>query len=229
MRLCAPPARRACALLPAGTRAREQVSAARQRGGICGARRREGGAARRGGGCAAPPEARCQTGRQMKYILVTGGVISGIGKGIIASSIGTILKSSGLRVTSIKIDPYINIDAGTFSPYEHGERRAGGSQHGSALRVLRAGRSSACCRRIAMAAQNRPARPPLRARWPHPCGSAPHPGMLSPVPLHHCCFGEEIAPNAQAGPPLVQLEAVASHPVAVTREHSPILSVPEGL
>lgn len=94
---------------------------------------RRGGTAGRGGGCAAPPEARCQTGRQMKYILVTGGVISGIGKGIIASSIGTILKSSGLRVTSIKIDPYINIDAGTFSPYEHGERRAGGSQHGSAM------------------------------------------------------------------------------------------------
>ncbi|KAE8621976.1 hypothetical protein XENTR_v10005053 [Xenopus tropicalis] len=57
----------------------------------------------------------------MKYILVTGGVISGVGKGIIASSIGTILKSCGLRVTAIKIDPYINIDAGTFSPYEHGE------------------------------------------------------------------------------------------------------------
>jgi len=56
----------------------------------------------------------------MKYILVTGGVISGVGKGIIASSIGTILKAGGLRVTSIKIDPYINIDAGTFSPYEHG-------------------------------------------------------------------------------------------------------------
>ncbi|XP_072404088.1 CTP synthase 1b isoform X4 [Chiloscyllium punctatum] len=62
-----------------------------------------------------------ETKRQMKYILVTGGVISGIGKGIIASSIGTILKSCGLHVTSIKIDPYINIDAGTFSPYEHGE------------------------------------------------------------------------------------------------------------
>lgn len=61
----------------------------------------------------------------MKYILVTGGVISGIGKGIIASSIGTILKSCGLHVTSIKIDPYINIDAGTFSPYEHGECPAG--------------------------------------------------------------------------------------------------------
>ena len=56
----------------------------------------------------------------MKYILVVGGVISGVGKGIIASSIGTILKSGGSRVTSIKIDPYINIDAGTFSPYEHG-------------------------------------------------------------------------------------------------------------
>ena len=57
----------------------------------------------------------------MKCILVTGGVISGIGKGIIASSVGTILKSCGLHVTSIKIGHYINIDAGTFSPYGHGE------------------------------------------------------------------------------------------------------------
>jgi len=57
----------------------------------------------------------------MKYILVIGGVISGVGKGIVASSVGTILKANGVRVTSIKIDPYINIDAGTFSPYEHGE------------------------------------------------------------------------------------------------------------
>lgn len=57
----------------------------------------------------------------MKYILVTGGVISGVGKGVIASSFGTILKSCGIDVTSIKIDPYINIDAGTFSPYEHGK------------------------------------------------------------------------------------------------------------
>ncbi|CAL7938966.1 unnamed protein product [Xylocopa violacea] len=55
----------------------------------------------------------------MKYILVTGGVISGVGKGVIASSFGTILKHCGIHVTSIKIDPYINIDAGTFSPYEH--------------------------------------------------------------------------------------------------------------
>ena len=57
----------------------------------------------------------------MKYILVTGGVISGIGKGVVASSVGVILKSCDIEVTSIKIDPYINIDAGTFSPYEHGE------------------------------------------------------------------------------------------------------------
>ena len=57
----------------------------------------------------------------MKYILVSGGVISGIGKGVIASSLGMLLKACGLRVTSIKIDPYLNIDAGTFSPYEHGK------------------------------------------------------------------------------------------------------------
>ena len=57
----------------------------------------------------------------MKYILVSGGVISGVGKGIVTSSVGTLMKSLGLRVTAIKIDPYLNIDAGTFSPYEHGE------------------------------------------------------------------------------------------------------------
>ena len=56
----------------------------------------------------------------IKYVLVSGGVISSIGKGIITSSLGTLLKSVGLRVTAIKIDPYLNIDAGTFSPYEHG-------------------------------------------------------------------------------------------------------------
>jgi len=57
----------------------------------------------------------------MKYILITGGVISGVGKGVISSSVGAILKGCGLNVTSVKIDPYLNIDAGTFSPYEHGE------------------------------------------------------------------------------------------------------------
>ncbi|KAL8139051.1 hypothetical protein V2J09_005052 [Rumex salicifolius] len=57
----------------------------------------------------------------MKYILVTGGVVSGLGKGVAASSIGLILKSCGLRITHIKIDPYLNVDAGTMSPFEHGE------------------------------------------------------------------------------------------------------------
>jgi hypothetical protein len=57
----------------------------------------------------------------MKYVIVTGGVVSGLGKGITISSIGRILKSSGVRVTSIKIDPYMNVDAGTMSPFEHGE------------------------------------------------------------------------------------------------------------
>jgi CTP synthase len=57
----------------------------------------------------------------MKYILVTGGVISSIGKGITSSSIGLILKSFGYTITAIKIDPYLNIDAGLMSPGEHGE------------------------------------------------------------------------------------------------------------
>jgi CTP synthase len=57
----------------------------------------------------------------MKLIFVSGGVISGLGKGITASSIGRLLKARGLVVSAIKIDPYLNIDAGTMNPYEHGE------------------------------------------------------------------------------------------------------------
>ncbi|CZR60504.1 probable CTP synthase [Phialocephala subalpina] len=57
----------------------------------------------------------------MKYVLVSGGVISGVGKGIIASSTGLLLKTMGLKVTMIKIDPYMNVDAGTMAPTEHGE------------------------------------------------------------------------------------------------------------
>ncbi|KAH6669040.1 CTP synthase [Halenospora varia] len=57
----------------------------------------------------------------MKYVLVSGGVISGIGKGTIASSAGLLLKTIGLKVSSIKIDPYMNVDAGTMAPTEHGE------------------------------------------------------------------------------------------------------------
>ncbi|MFN8510883.1 MAG: CTP synthase [Deinococcaceae bacterium] len=57
----------------------------------------------------------------MKYIFVTGGVVSSLGKGIISSSIGALLRARGHKVTAVKIDPYINIDAGTMRPYEHGE------------------------------------------------------------------------------------------------------------
>ena len=57
----------------------------------------------------------------MKYIFVSGGVLSGLGKGIATSSLGLLLKRSGLKVTAIKVDPYLNCDAGTMNPYEHGE------------------------------------------------------------------------------------------------------------
>jgi CTP synthase len=57
----------------------------------------------------------------MQYVVITGGTISGLGKGTTISSVGVVLRSHGLRVTSIKIDPYLNVDAGTMSPFEHGE------------------------------------------------------------------------------------------------------------
>ncbi len=56
-----------------------------------------------------------------KYIFVTGGVVSGLGKGITAASIGRLLKARGLKVAAQKLDPYINVDPGTMSPYQHGE------------------------------------------------------------------------------------------------------------
>ncbi len=56
-----------------------------------------------------------------KYIFVTGGVVSGLGKGITAASLGRLLKARGLKVASQKLDPYINVDPGTMSPYQHGE------------------------------------------------------------------------------------------------------------
>ena len=56
-----------------------------------------------------------------KYIFVTGGVVSSLGKGIVAASIGVLLKSRGLKVTMQKFDPYINVDPGLMSPLQHGE------------------------------------------------------------------------------------------------------------
>lgn len=58
---------------------------------------------------------------KMKYVVVTGGIMSGLGKGITASSIAVLLQGCGWKVSMIKIDPYLNVDAGTMSPFEHGE------------------------------------------------------------------------------------------------------------
>ena len=59
--------------------------------------------------------------KMAKYIFVTGGVVSGLGKGITAASLGRLLKARGLKVAAQKLDPYINVDPGTMSPYQHGE------------------------------------------------------------------------------------------------------------
>lgn len=56
-----------------------------------------------------------------KYIFVTGGVVSSLGKGIVAASLGRLLKNRGLKIAIQKFDPYINVDPGTMSPYQHGE------------------------------------------------------------------------------------------------------------
>jgi CTP synthase len=62
-----------------------------------------------------------KNGKKIKYIFVTGGVLSSLGKGIAASSIGSLLECSGLKITILKLDPYINIDPGTMNPFQHGE------------------------------------------------------------------------------------------------------------
>ena len=56
-----------------------------------------------------------------KFVFVTGGVVSSLGKGIAAASLAAILTSRGVRVTNLKLDPYINVDPGTMSPFQHGE------------------------------------------------------------------------------------------------------------
>ena len=67
-----------------------------------------------------PPTERI-TKQKTKFVIVTGGVISSLGKGIFSASIGHLLKSGGLKVTIQKFDPYINIDPGTMNPFQHGE------------------------------------------------------------------------------------------------------------
>src|ERR1035437_10371565 len=65
------------------------------------------------------PQRRCNVGT--KYIFITGGVVSGLGKGIAAASMGALLEARGFRVTLQKFDPYLNVDPGTMSPFQHGE------------------------------------------------------------------------------------------------------------
>src|SRR3989338_8898501 len=59
--------------------------------------------------------------KMARYIFVTGGVVSSLGKGIVSASVGKLLESKGLRVIMMKCDPYLNVDPGTMSPYQHGE------------------------------------------------------------------------------------------------------------
>ena len=56
-----------------------------------------------------------------KYVFVTGGVVSGLGKGISASSLAALMEAHGYSVTMLKVDPYVNVDPGTMSPFQHGE------------------------------------------------------------------------------------------------------------
>ena len=61
------------------------------------------------------------TRRQPKYVFITGGVVSSLGKGLAAASIGALMENRGLKVQILKLDPYINVDPGTMSPFQHGE------------------------------------------------------------------------------------------------------------
>src|SRR3954470_7034382 len=64
---------------------------------------------------------RLMRSKKTKYIFVTGGVVSSLGKGLASASIGALLENRGLSVTLLKLDPYINVDPGTMSPFQHGE------------------------------------------------------------------------------------------------------------
>src|SRR5260221_9679584 len=68
-----------------------------------------------------PSRRRRAMSKRTKFVMVTGGVVSSIGKGLGAASIGALMEARGLKVTHIKLDPYINVDPGTMSPYQHGE------------------------------------------------------------------------------------------------------------
>src|SRR3989344_1963468 len=86
--------------------------------------------------------------KKPKYIFVTGGVLSGLGKGITAASIGNMLKDRGLQVNMQKFDQYINVDAGTLNPAEHGEDLSRSYKPRTARRIFRKnGASDSACNR----------------------------------------------------------------------------------
>ncbi|MDR1060715.1 MAG: CTP synthase, partial [Clostridiales bacterium] len=118
----------------AGRSGEAATAAAGCEGGGCGAAsgHDKHGAAKPGGGAAGGHGAASEHGEHgaakqggrpapKKYVFVTGGVISGLGKGIVAASLGRLLKSRGYSVTMQKFDPYLNVDAGTMNPFQHGE------------------------------------------------------------------------------------------------------------
>ena len=85
--------------------------------------------------------------RQVKYVFVKGGVVSSLGKGITAASLGRLLKSRGLRVSLQKFDPYINVDPGTMSPFQHGEVfRHRGRGETDSTSATTSGSSTSSCR-----------------------------------------------------------------------------------
>jgi CTP synthase len=67
------------------------------------------------------PDVHAQSRVDKHYIFITGGVVSSLGKGIASASLATLLESRGLKITMLKLDPYINVDPGTMSPFQHGE------------------------------------------------------------------------------------------------------------
>ena len=76
-----------------------------------------------------------------RFVFVTGGVVSSLGKGIAAASLGAILEARGLKISMMKLDPYINVDPGTMSPFQHGEvfvTRDGTGEDGRIIRWRRA-------------------------------------------------------------------------------------------
>src|SRR5437867_2574329 len=126
----APPPRRAPALAAraagaagaaAGARERDCDRGGRMDGGRALDRGRHGGRPRAGAGGAGRGADMSGKNGKTKFIFVTGGVVSSLGKGVASASIGALLEARGLKVTLVKMDPYINVDPGTMSPFQHGE------------------------------------------------------------------------------------------------------------